>query len=49
MMDGYVIFWSVIIFFSLIAFAIMSFKMLYKGLPELREMFRKLKESKQKP
>jgi hypothetical protein len=45
-MNGYIIFWTIIIFFSLVSFSIMSFKMLYKGIPELREMFRQLKGTK---
>jgi hypothetical protein len=47
-MDGLIIFWSVAIFFAFVAFALMSAKMLYKGFPELREMFRKLRDAKLK-
>ena len=45
-MEGYLLFWSIVIGVSFIAFTVMSVKMLFKGLPELREMFRKLKETK---
>jgi hypothetical protein len=44
-MKGYTIFWTVVIFFSLISFTYMSIKMLYRGIPELLEMFRQLKEA----
>ena len=46
-MKGYIIFWSIVIFFSLISFIYMSFRMLYKGVPELKDMFKQLKETKQ--
>ncbi len=42
-MKGYYIFWTIIISFSLISFTYMSLIMLFKGIPELREMFRQLK------
>ena len=45
-MKGYIIFWSIVIFFSLISFVYMSFRMLYKGVPELKDMFNQLKETK---
>lgn len=45
-MTGYMIFWSAIIFFSLLSFTIMSFIMLIKGIPELKEMFKQLENSK---
>ena len=41
-MKTYIIIWTVIIFFSLISFTIMSFRMLFKGIPELRDMFKQL-------
>jgi len=41
-MKAYIIFWTIVIFFSLISFTIMSFRMLYKGVPELRDMFKQL-------
>jgi len=45
-MKSYIIFWSIIIFFSFVSFSYMSFKMLFKGIPELREMFRQLRAAK---
>ena len=45
-MKGYILFWSIVIFFSLISFIYMSFRMLYKGVPELKDMFNQLKETK---
>jgi len=45
-MTGYMIFWTAIIFFSLLSFTIMSFIMLIKGIPELKEMFKQLESSK---
>ncbi len=45
-MNGYMIFWGAIIFFSLLSFIIMSFIMLIKGIPELKEMFKQLENSK---
>ncbi len=47
-MKSYIIFWTIIIAFSFISFSYMSLKMLIKGIPELREMFRQLKQSKLK-
>lgn len=41
-MNGYILFWSIVVFFSLISFTVMSLKMLIKGIPELREMFNQL-------
>ena len=43
-MNGYVIFWTVVIVFSLISFTFMSFKVLFKGWPELLEMFDSIKK-----
>jgi hypothetical protein len=48
-MNGIMIFWSVIVFFALVAFVVMSAKMLIKGFPELREMFKKLQNPGQRP
>jgi len=42
-MNGYIIFWGTVIFFSLVSFFYMSIRMLYKGIPELRDMFRQLR------
>jgi len=36
-------FWIVIISFSIVSFTYMSVKVVYKGLDELKEMFRSLK------
>jgi len=47
-MNGYIIFWAIIILFSLISFSIMSIKMLIKGIPELRDMFKQLNDTKLK-
>lgn len=47
-MNGYTIFWTIVIFFSLISFTLMSFKMLIMGIPELRDMFRQLRETNRK-
>ena len=44
-MTGYIIFWTTIIFFSLLSFTIMSFVMLINGISELKEMFKKLSKS----
>jgi hypothetical protein len=43
-MNAYILFWTVVIFFSLISFSFMSFRMLFKGIPELRDMFKQLGE-----
>jgi hypothetical protein len=43
-MKAYIIFWTVIIYFSLVSFTIMSYIMLVKGIPELRDMFKQLGE-----
>ena len=45
-MNGYLIFWIIVILFSLISFIYMSIQMLYKGIPELKDMFRQLKKNK---
>jgi len=37
-MSGWEIFWAVVIIFSVLSFSYMSVKMLYQGLPELKEM-----------
>ena len=46
-MNGFLIFWICLIIFSIGAFLYMSVKMLYKGIPELRNMFRHLDETKE--
>lgn len=43
-MNAYIVFWTVIIIFSLVSFIWMSFKVLYKGFPELLEMFDVIKQ-----
>ena len=43
-MNAYIIFWAIVILFSLITFTVMSFKILYQGFPELLSMFRVIKE-----
>ena len=45
-MNSWLIFWIAVVVVSFISFTYMSLKMLYKGLPELRNMFRQLKERK---
>ena len=42
----WIIIWTIFIVFSLIGFTYMSIKILYKGIAELKEMFRVLKEKK---
>jgi hypothetical protein len=46
-MSGWIIFWEIIILFSLISFIYMSIKILYKGLPELKSMFKNLDQRSQ--
>ena len=46
-MSGWIIFWAIIILFSLISFTYMSIKILYKGLPELKNMFANLDQKDQ--
>ena len=43
----WIIIWTIVIVFSLVGFTYMSVKILYKGIDELKEMFRVLKEKKQ--
>ena len=45
-MTGYIIFWSIVIFFSLLSFTVMSFIMLTNGIPELKDMFKQLGDSR---
>jgi len=45
-MSNYILFWTIIIAMSLISFIYMSFRVLTKGLPELREMFKQLNDTK---
>ena len=48
-MKAYIIFWTIVIFFSLISFTYMSYKMLVKGIPELRDMFNQLRKTEPEP
>ncbi len=48
-MKAYTIFWTIVIFFSLISFIYMSFIMLVKGIPELKDMFRQLRKTDADP
>ena len=41
-MNAWIIFWAVIIIFSVLSFSYMSIQVLYKGLDELRYMFKRL-------
>jgi hypothetical protein len=43
----WIIFWEIIVVFSVISFTYMSIKMLYKGVAELTEMFKMLGEKHQ--
>ncbi len=43
-MTVWIIFWGIIILFSIVAFTIMSAKILIKGVGELKEMFQMLKK-----
>ena len=47
-MFGYELIWGSVIGFCLISFALMSVKILYQGLPELREMFKSLEDEKKR-
>jgi len=47
-MSGWEIFWAVVIAFSVLSFTYMSVKMLWFGLPELKEMFTTLSEEQLK-
>ena len=42
----WIIIWTIVIVLSLAGFTYMSVKILYKGIDELKEMFRVLKERK---
>lgn len=42
----WIIIWGIVILFSLVGFTLMSVKILYKGVGELKEMFHMLKEKK---
>jgi len=37
-MSAWEIFWAIVIIFSVLSFSYMSVKMLYQGIPELKEM-----------
>jgi hypothetical protein len=43
-MNVWIVIWGIIILFSLVGFTIMSTKILYKGIGELKEMFQMLKK-----
>jgi len=45
-MSVWEIFWAIVIAFSVLSFSYMSFKILYLGLPELKEMFTSLSDDK---
>jgi hypothetical protein len=45
-MSALELFWAAVVAFSVISFTFMSVKILYKGLPELRDMFKSLNEDK---
>jgi hypothetical protein len=47
-MTMWIVFWGIVILFSLLAFTYMSGKILYKGIGELKEMFHRLKEENRK-
>lgn len=47
-MNFYIIFWEAVVLFSLLSFTYMSFKVLYRGFPELRDMLRNLEKERQK-
>jgi len=38
-------FWGIVIIFSIISFSYMSVKVIYKGLSEMKEMFKSLNEN----
>ncbi len=44
----WIVIWTIVIALSLVGFAYMSIKILYKGYDELIDMFRILKEKKDK-
>jgi hypothetical protein len=48
-MKAYIIFWTIVIFFSLASFIYMSYFMLVKGIPELKDMFRQLRKTEADP
>jgi hypothetical protein len=43
-MNAWGVIWFVFIMFSVVSFAVMSLKVIYRGLPELLEMFHSLDE-----
>jgi hypothetical protein len=43
-MDAWIIFWAIVIVFSILSFGYMSIQVLYKGFSELFDMFRRLDE-----
>ncbi len=42
----WIIFWEIVLLFSIISFTYMSIKILYRGIKELKEMFKILNERK---
>jgi len=47
-MNFWTVFWGMVILFSLLAFTLLSVKILYKGIGELKEMFQMLKNKNEK-
>jgi hypothetical protein len=45
-MTVWIVIWGIIILFSLVAFTLMSIKILFKGVGELKEMFQMLNNKK---
>ena len=44
-MNGYMIFWAILIIFCLISFTLMTVRILIYGAPELKEMFDLIKKN----
>lgn len=47
-MNIWIVIWGIIILFSLIVFTLMSLRILYKGIGELKEMLHRLREENSK-
>ncbi len=47
-MKGYTIFWELLLIFSISTFTIMSIIIIFKGLEELKDVFRQLKKNLEK-
>jgi len=47
-MTMWIVFWGIIILFSLVAFTFMTLRILYKGIGELKEMFHMLNKRNEK-